>query len=246
MTSLPLCWFLDDLYRALRLTVRPPTRKATRRLIEVVAPLPREAFEAFMEPCKDGDAPGLTRDAEGRLVPTRETQACRRFIYLISRPMVTDRLFQLEKADLTKGPWAKEGKGAWRRGKGCARLRLPSAAQKLGQLAVLMSFVTSNHAVEYREPKRWNAMPHITMRYFVATASHQGHFNWPAKFTDMSRALLVKLARLNITEMLADPEYPIDPRMQAAVTSRTDKYYNLKQSNNDPTKIEGEQEAVTA
>eukprot|EP00965_Chrysotila_dentata_P143045 4727015-Pleurochrysis_carterae.AAC.1 len=64
-------------------------------MIEIKVPLPRECFENFMSPVKDGDADGLERDEHGQLVPAnvnKKSRTINKFDYLIRRPMVTDRL----------------------------------------------------------------------------------------------------------------------------------------------------------
>eukprot|EP00965_Chrysotila_dentata_P078935 2602813-Pleurochrysis_carterae.AAC.1 len=100
----------------MRIRVRPPTQRTRRRLVEVKdVLLPRGCFEEFMAPSKDGDAVGLTRDElSGLLQPTKRTATTDRFEYTSVRPMVTDRLLQLERADLKKGPnKTTRAKGAW-------------------------------------------------------------------------------------------------------------------------------------
>eukprot|EP00965_Chrysotila_dentata_P149637 4941104-Pleurochrysis_carterae.AAC.1 len=101
----------------MRIRVRPPTQRTRRRLVEVKdIPLTRGCFESFMAPLNDGDAHGSERDEEGQLKPTRRSAVLNKHEYTIIRPMVTDRLFQLEQADLSKGPHkATRKKGAWRR-----------------------------------------------------------------------------------------------------------------------------------
>eukprot|EP00965_Chrysotila_dentata_P040203 1334901-Pleurochrysis_carterae.AAC.1 len=69
--------------------------------------------------------------------------------------MVTDRLFQLEVADLKRGPRkATRSKGAWRRSLGCARLVLPDGAHRTGRLATRMSMVAGHIQIMYKEPRR--------------------------------------------------------------------------------------------
>ena len=229
MASLPLCWFEDELFHQMRTRVRPATALTRRRLLEVVQPLPLESFKAFLEPLKDGDAHGLVRDSEGELIPTASSAACDRYNYIITRPMVTDRLFQLGKTDESKGPWPKGGKGAWRRCLGCSKLNLPPGVHKKGKLGESLSMVAGCCVVEMRVPKRWKAMPVLTMRFFSLTVNHLGQFVWPAKFSDTSRALLKKLARIKIRAMLDDQDFPIHNGMRKALedTSSSDCYLSL-------------------
>lgn len=123
--AVPVCWYLQPLYHNLKKLIRPPTSRTRRKLLEVYLPLPRELFELFMAPVLDGDATYLAdstktleRDEAGTLVPTKVSQQLRQFNYIIRRPMVTDRLVQLQQADLKPGPSARPGKAGrpWRRG----------------------------------------------------------------------------------------------------------------------------------
>eukprot|EP00965_Chrysotila_dentata_P147746 4877222-Pleurochrysis_carterae.AAC.1 len=69
----------------MRKTVRPPTSRTRRKLMKVKVPLPRECFEELMKPAQDGDAEGLKRGEDGRLVPTNVEKASRtlnKFNYL--------------------------------------------------------------------------------------------------------------------------------------------------------------------
>jgi hypothetical protein len=230
MGSIPLCWFESELYSGMKLRVRPATALTRRRLLEVTVPMPQESFKLFMEPLKDGDAPGLVRGADGEILPTKSGATCDRFNDIITRPMVTDRLFQLVRADLPKGPWPKPGKGAWRRGHGCGKLNLPLGVHKKGRKGESFSMVAGKTIIEYLVPKRWRAMPVMTLRFFCLTINHLGEFVWPAKFTDRSRALLKKLARQKNQAMLDSPEYPIHPEMRKALTDTTsrDRYLALE------------------
>eukprot|EP00965_Chrysotila_dentata_P205321 6182888-Pleurochrysis_carterae.AAC.1 len=104
--------------------------------------------------------------------------------------MVTDRLFQLQQADSGPGSSPKAGRGAWRRGNGCARLQLPTGAHHKGKLATMLSMVADVVQVEYSEPMRWRAMPTITLRYFVLTMDSNGHVNWSANFASKTKKFL--------------------------------------------------------
>ena len=222
--------------------VRPTTSLTRRRLVEVKVPLPRECFDDFMEPLQEGEAEGVSRDeTSGALLPTRVTATTNFWAYVIHRPMVTDRLLKLETSDEGAGPRASERparkKGAWRRGLGCGRLWLAAGAEKQGKLGNKLSLVAGNLVVEYREPKRWAAMPTLTLRFFVLTMNHMGHIEWPCRFTDRARALLRKLARLKAKEMLDSPEYPADPAMAQALSASSDTFLQLRASPRDPSNL---------
>ena len=242
---IPRCWFLDPLRAQLAARIRPPTRLTRRRLLEVSLPLPLEAFEAFMAPVLDGDAAFLrppadrpdavlARDAGGRLLPTKvRTASTRRFEFIVRRPMVTDRLFQLELADLKPGPAARPGKAGtpWRRGMGCTRLQLAKGSKGKG---TLISQVAGNVVIIYTEPTKFRAMPTLTLRFFAMSMDHTGHINWPYNFSDTSKAVLRKLARNNLAKMMDSAEYPTDPRMQAALRQQSNQLLLLTSSPNDP------------
>jgi hypothetical protein len=227
-TSVPAFWFEGPLRNRMRKLIAPPTHLTRRRLLELKLPLPRELFEPYMEPLLDGDAHGLEREEDGTIKPTKETATSQRFDYTITRPMVTDRLFALEKSDLRNVPRPKPGKGAWRRCMGGARLNLARDGHKKGKLGASVSMPAGNTVIEYRVPKRENAMPLLTLRCFSVTMNHHGNIQWPAKFTEKSRALLRKLLRQKVEQMIADPEYPTDPRLAGALTRSSDTFLRLR------------------
>lgn len=168
-----------------------------------------------MEPLKDGDAEGLERDEDGRLIPTKETGTSLRFEYKLKRPMVVDRLFALEKTDHAPGPRAKEP-GAWKRGDGCARLNLPMAGHKKGRTATSVSMVAGSAAVHFIVPKKDKSWPRLTMRFLCLTADRNLNISWPANFTSMAKTLLRKLVKQKLEAMLKDDRYPTHPSMTAA------------------------------
>eukprot|EP00965_Chrysotila_dentata_P247680 6207891-Pleurochrysis_carterae.AAC.3 len=138
-SAIPDCWFLDPLRAEMRICVRPPTQRTRRRLVEVKnGALPRSCFKSFMAPLKDGDAAGLERDEEGNLKPTRQSATLTRHEYTVVRPMVTDQLFQLEQADLKKGPHKATRKkgGEWDVRDLCSRTEcIVRLASKLSMVA---------------------------------------------------------------------------------------------------------------
>ena len=102
---MPLSWFLKPLEQSIKTVVRPCTALTRRKELTVEHRLPREAFEAFMEPLTSGDAEGLARDPQtNMLVPTRKTAALRFFEYTIRRGSVSDRLFHLDTLDPEPSP----------------------------------------------------------------------------------------------------------------------------------------------
>eukprot|EP00965_Chrysotila_dentata_P119059 3935987-Pleurochrysis_carterae.AAC.2 len=234
-STIPDCWILDPLRAEMRIRVRPPTQRTRRRLVEVKdAPLPHGCFEAFMAPLQEGEAPGVERDeTTGMLKPTKQAAALEPFEYTVVRPMVTDRLFQLELSDFKKGPEkATRAKGAWRRGSGCACLVLPRGAHRTGRLARRMSMVAGHLRIIYKQPRRQVAMPRLTLRFFVLTIDRTGHIEWPANFSTKGQAILRKLARKKLEAMLVDPAYPVDPSMSVALKKGSSGVLALRSSAN--------------
>ena len=186
-TSVPRHWYDWPLRRALRTTIRPPTARTRRRLVEVRVTAPRETFDDFMAPLQEGEAEGVVRDEAGALLPTKENASTAYFNYTIYRPMVVDRLLKLEAADEGAGAHASERaakrKGAWLRGLGCARLSLAAGAHRKGKLGETLSMAAGNLVVEYRLPKRERAPPTLVLRYFVLTMDATGHIEWPVRFS---------------------------------------------------------------
>eukprot|EP00966_Prymnesium_polylepis_P292404 6753126-Prymnesium_polylepis.1 len=77
--------------------------------------MPREAFEALVAPVKNEETPGFIRGEDGLVQPTGRTSSADIFHYEIKKPMTTDRIFALEKAD-APGPFKQPPAGASRRG----------------------------------------------------------------------------------------------------------------------------------
>ena len=128
---LPEHWFLKPLFRGLRTITRPPTSLTRRRLLEVKVELPLQCFETFMRPLPESTAMGLTRKA-GQLVHSSSTPGSAGtdyYTYLLDLPLDYDKIFCLEKANVSKHP----------RDKGCARVNLSVADEKKGHQA------TSSH-----------------------------------------------------------------------------------------------------
>ena len=205
--------------------------------------MPKDCFEKFMEPIQDGDAKflrddqkALSRDpSTGAVLPTKESAQVNKYEFIIYRPMVVDRLLQLEQADLKLGPLAKPGKAGkpWRRGMGCSKLVLADNAR--GRQGFVISTVAGNVVITYKEPKAYRAMPTLTLRFFVFSMDEKGHVEWPANFTNNSKALLRKLGRNNLRKMLDSAEYPVSPQMEAAMKAASSTVLTrLRASANDP------------
>ena len=207
MLSLPKNWFALEFFRTLRARVRGPLSKLRRRQCTLKARLPREVFEEMTSRLKEGDAVGLQWDEQGKVMPTRTTSSSLTFAYECRKPMATDRFVSLETAD-RKGVHAKEGRGAWKRGHGCAVLKLSDAARP-GMMASVFSMIGGNMTIVYRQPRNWRAWPTLTLKFFVLTADFQGHLLFPTEWAPASKRLLVELARRKVAAFKADNSYPI-------------------------------------
>ena len=98
--SLPLQWFRDPLYAAIKKFVRPATSTTRRSEIRIRMACPIEVFEELMAELAEGDCKGLRRDpASQKLVPTRVTESLNHFQFEVRRGSVTDRLFKLQTLD---------------------------------------------------------------------------------------------------------------------------------------------------
>ena len=98
-TSCPTSWFRAPLDKAIQKLVRPSTARTRRKELVIKTSLPLEVFEDFMSPLSSGDAEGLTRDSDNRLVPTSTTTSVRHYKYLVKKGSVSDRLFHLQTLD---------------------------------------------------------------------------------------------------------------------------------------------------
>ena len=208
MIQLPKSWFSLELFKLLRARVRGPICKVRRRMCTIKMRCPKEVFDELTSRLTDGDVPGLEREEEsGELKPTRTTGSSRRWEYSFNKPMASDRLFSLERADL-KGVAMKEGKGAWKRSSGCASIKLSDSAKK-GAAASAMSMVGGNVVLTYIQPKAWRAWPTIKLKFFVLTVDYQGNIIWPTVWDANARALLTELARRKVVALKAHPDFPI-------------------------------------
>ena len=61
--------------------------------------LPLVVFEDFVAPLAEGDADGLKRNSNNRLIPSSTTSSVRHYKYLIKKGSVSDRLFHLQDLD---------------------------------------------------------------------------------------------------------------------------------------------------
>ena len=207
MLSLPKNWFALEFFKTIRARVRGPLSKLRRRQCTIKARLPREVFEEMTNRLRESDAEGLEWDEEGKLKPTKKTSSCLTYSYDFRKPMATDRFVSLETAD-RRGVHAKEGKGAWKRGHGCAALKLSDSARE-GSKASVFSMIGGNMIIKYRVPRNWRTWPTLTMKFFVLTVDYHGNVIFPTEWDLNARLLLTELARRKVEAFKADKAYPI-------------------------------------
>ena len=113
-------------------------------------------------------------EGRARVQPTGRTSSADIFHYEIKKPMVTDRICALEKAD-APGPFKQPPAGASRRGLGCAVLKLGDQAHKRKQVASVFSMIGGNMIVKYRLPHAWSAWPILTLKFSTVTTAVAVH-----------------------------------------------------------------------
>lgn len=190
-------------------------------MVVVKRRIPWETFVELMGSMKEGDVEGLRLEDNGEPTPTTTTATHLRYEYELRKPMAADRLFSLEKADL-RGVYADEGKGAWRRGQGCAILKLSDAAKKDAKASV-MTMVGGNCTIKFMRPKNWRSWPVLTLKFWVITVDYLGNMLFPTTWSPVSQRLLKELARRKVIMFLQSPNlFPIRPDFctTPGVTSR--------------------------
>ena len=218
-------WFRDEYREKLFKMVRPITATTRRMQQRVVCRLPEHLVKEWLGDLKPADAVGVERGSDGSLVPTKETASLLRFNYTLRRGSVSDKVFSFQSDNLksrlgrsAKPRAARTPRYPFKRGLGCAKLILKRAAQKRGKLARLLSMVVGNVLIKVKVPKFQRLMPTVEILAFVATMDHNGHINWPTAFEAAARAQLRTQFRSHLRTMLDDPNYPVDPVMEAAMT----------------------------
>lgn len=210
MLQLPKNWFTLELYKVMRKAVRGRLRRTRRKMVTLKRKVPWETFVELMSSMREGDAEGFELEINGEPTPTRTTSTHFRYEYELRKPMAADRLFSLEKADL-RGVYAEEGKGTWRRGQGCAVLKLSDAAKKTAKASV-MTMVGGNCTIKLIRPKNWASWPMLTLKFWVITIDYEGNMLFPTAWSPISQRLLKELARRKVDMFLqAQHLFPIRP-----------------------------------
>ena len=214
MVTVPASYFTAPLAKSIAKSIAAPTALTRRKEMVVSAPLPLELFEELMAPLMEGDAEGLVREG-GSLKPTKSTSATHRWVYVVKRGSVSNRLFCLEQSN----PKQKASSTAQRaRGVGCARVRLSVAEQRRGGLPQTMSMVAGNVLIQYVLPRQQLRPPVLTLTFGVLTMDNKGHIIWPKDFDAASAAQLRNQARALLQNMIADPRNPAGSSMVGALT----------------------------
>ena len=108
----------------------------------------------------------------------------------------------------------------FKRGAGCARAQLSTAAQKRGGVPQSISMVCGNLLLKLKESVTEESMPTITITMFVLTMSKTGHITWPTTFDLLTKAALRVQARALLKKMIDDPLNPVDASMEPALTAK--------------------------
>ena len=114
----------------------------------MVARLPEPLIQEWLQDLQAGDAQGVERGGDGKLLPTKESKSLLRYNYTLRKGSVSDKVFSFQSDNLksrlgksAKPQATRTPKHAFKRGLGCAKLQLKRAAQKKGKLARLLSMV---------------------------------------------------------------------------------------------------------
>ena len=141
MVSLPKNWFALEFHKALRKRIRGPIAKTRRRMLTFKQRVPKEVMYEMLSKLKEGDAMAMdgspiTWQEDGQVAPTNISSANLTYHIKLPKPMAVDRLLSLERAD-PKGVHAKDGKGEWLHGQGCAVLKLADKSTRCSQASAL-------------------------------------------------------------------------------------------------------------
>ena len=221
-----MSWFTDPFYTSTKTVVRPAVASMRRKEVTVKVSAPMAAFKDILSGLEDGCTAGFKRTERQRLVPTRNSSNSFIYQYKFKKASVIQKLMTLERGDLTRGPTGKLPRGASKRGLGAARLHLSKASQARGRLAKLISMVCTA-TLTIIEPKRLVSMPRAVLNMTVLTMDQHGHITWPTNFDAAGKARLRKAVRRQLERMTADPLYPVDPLMAAALTQEGDSILDL-------------------
>ena len=226
MLRVPSCWFVDPFYNSLKTVIRPAVASMRRKEVVLKFKAPKAVFEQVLNQLQDGCVAGFERLPNGQLKPTRTSANSFIYLWKIKKASQMQKLFNLERGDLTRGPTGKLPRGASKRGLGAARLHLSKAAQARGAKAQVISMACTA-SVTLVEPKRLETMPHITLRMTVLTMDRHGHITWPTNYDLDARARLRKAVRRQLKLMMDDDRYPVDRSMSSAMTQTSDSYLDL-------------------
>lgn len=169
-----------------------------------------EAFCHLLEPFETGQLEGLEwvgTQPKADLKPTRVTEAFTEYRYVVDKPGLVNKLFDL-------GTWDPEITGtAYRRGARAQRLHLSQAAGQRGQTSTLVTSVTGKVTVQLRVHPE--AMPQLLMTWHVSTMDERNHITWGRAYDAATQAGLRKMIHAGLNVMVADALYPTGPTATA-------------------------------
>lgn len=209
--SVPKHWFAEPLNHSMKTTVRPPTKKTRRKELLIDVRIPQQIFIDLMKPLDSNDVETFEwEDDETKtaLKPTKDGKSFQEFNYTINKPMIVDKLWNLEERDPARRRRQSGKLVSSRRGLGSARLHLSAAAEERGERTDLLAQVTGNVTVKFKVPKKERAMPTLRMQFKVSTLSHRGHIEWATNFAPRTAAALRKQMQEHLRAMVESEEYP--------------------------------------
>ena len=230
--QVPKHWFSDPLIHSMAALVRPPTKNTRRKQLVIKMGMPLKIFLDLVKDLDSGDCPGFKwkDDSRSALEPTDDKPSYYRFKYTLGKPRLIDKVWSLEKRDKQRRakPRPDGTPPPFRRGKGAAKLHLSQAAASRGERTDLISMVTGNVILDFKQPKSERAMPTLQATFAASTMDKNGHINWATKYGDGTAAALRKRLVHHLTEMIAEPEYPTLEHMSPSLKNQSATVLLLK------------------
>ena len=196
----------------MRAVVRPPTARTRRKQQEIKQKMPIEVFYEIMSPLESTEVEGFqwldeaTKDA---LEPTSKTAALTTYKYILNKPALVDKVWDLRSIEERLAAIKRKKKPArWRRGRGASKLHLSMAAAERGDTTSLLSAVTGNVIIKLDVPNQERRMPELKINFNVSTLDTKGHVEWSTSYSAAVATALGKRMKNHLKEMQTDPEYP--------------------------------------
>jgi hypothetical protein len=225
--KVPLHWFTEPLYHSMKTVVRPPTKLTRRKQQTIEIKTIEEVFIDLMNPLEDGDASGFewVDTEKTALVPTKDAKTFWEYKYEIKKPSLVDKIWRLESQEPARpAKYDKQGQLVpFRRGHGCARLHLSTAAAARGERTDLLAQLTGNVIIGLKVPKFERTWPTMTVKLAVSTLDMTGHIVWGNTYGVVTAAALRKQMRFHLQHMIDSQEYPTLSHMAPGLTNSTEE-----------------------